>query len=170
MSSGPTRVRLIWAQSANGVVGYDNTLPWRIPEDLARFRALTTGGTVVMGRRTWESLPVKFRPLPDRRNVVVTRDITYDAPGADVVTSIEAALALSDDIWIGGGAEIYAATLPFADALHVTDVALEVAGDTFAPTVGSEWREVEVGEWQTSSTGIRFRWRELVRTGATGDA
>ena len=164
MSVRSSRVRLIWAQSANGVVGYDNTLPWRIPEDLARFRALTIGGTVVMGRRTWESLPARFRPLPDRRNVVVTHDPSYDAPGADVVTSIEAALALSDDIWVGGGAEIYAATMPFAETLHITDVDLEVEGDTFAPVVGPEWREVNHGEWQTSSTGIRFRWRELARS------
>jgi dihydrofolate reductase len=156
-------VRLIWAQAAGGVVGYDNTLPWRIPEDLARFRALTTGGTVVMGRRTWESLPPRFRPLPDRRNVVVTRDPSYDAPGAEVITSLDDALAVSDDIWIAGGAEIYAATLPLADGLHVTDVDLQVDGDTFAPHVGPEWCAADVGDWQTSSTGIRFRWRDLVR-------
>ena len=156
-------IHLIWAQSANGVVGYDNTLPWRIPEDLARFRALTTGGTVVMGRRTWESLPPRFRPLPDRRNVVVTRDASYDAPGAEVVSSIDEALALSDDIWVGGGAEIYAATMAVADVLHVTDVDLDVDGDTFAPEIGPQWREVQSGQWQTSSTGIRFRWRDLTR-------
>lgn len=156
-------VRLIWAQAANGVVGYDNELPWRIPEDLARFRALTTGGTVVMGRRTWESLPPRFRPLPGRRNVVVTRDRSYDAPGADVVGSLEAALALADDVWVGGGAEIYAAAMPVADRLFVTDVDGEYAGDVFAPVVGAEWCEVEVGDWQTSSSGVRYRWRELTR-------
>jgi dihydrofolate reductase len=156
-------IHLIWAQAANGVVGSDNTLPWRIPEDLARFRALTTGRTVVMGRRTWESLPPRFRPLPDRRNVVVTRDASYDAPGAEVVTSVEAALSLSEEIWIGGGAQIYSATIPLADALHVTDVDLEVEGDTFAPALGPEWQTSDVGEWQTSSTGTRFRWRDLVR-------
>ena len=154
-------VALIWAQSRNGVVGYDNTLPWRIPEDLARFRELTTGGTVVMGRRTWESLPAKFRPLPGRRNVVVTRDASYDAPGADVVTSLADALGTSDDVWIGGGAEIYAATMAHADVLFVTDVDLDVEGDTFAPPVGAEWREVYVGDWQVSRAGVRFRWREL---------
>jgi dihydrofolate reductase len=163
VSIGPRRVRLIWAQAANGVVGYDNTLPWRIPEDLARFRALTTGSTVVMGRRTWESLPPRFRPLPGRRNVVVTHDPSYDAPGAEVITSVEAALALAHDIWIAGGAQIYAATISFADALHVTDVDLQVEGDTFAPQVGPEWCAVDVSDWQTSSTGIRFRWRDLVR-------
>lgn len=158
-------VSLIWAQAANGVVGYDNTLPWRIREDLARFRALTTGGTVVMGRRTWESLPPRFRPLPDRTNVVVTRDPSYDAPGAVVVTTVAEALAISDDVWVGGGAEIYAATMPIADRLVITDVDLEVAGDAYAPPVGPQWRELDVGEWQTSSTGIRFRWRDLSRAG-----
>lgn len=156
-------VRLIWAQADNGVVGYDNELPWRIPEDLARFRALTTGGTVVMGRRTWESLPPRFRPLPGRRNVVVTRDGSYDAPGADVVGSLEDALALADDIWVGGGAEIYAAAMPVAEALFITDVDGEYPGDAFAPTVGPDWVDAEVGEWQTSSSGIRFRWRQLTR-------
>ena len=156
-------VRLIWAQAANGVVGYDNALPWRIPEDLARFRELTTGGVVVMGRRTWESLPPRFRPLPGRRNVVVTRDPSYDAPGADVVGSLDAALALADDIWVGGGAEIYAAAMPLAERLVITDVDGDYPGDAFAPSVGPEWAEAEVGEWRTSSTGVRYRWRELTR-------
>jgi dihydrofolate reductase len=163
-------IRLIWAQSRNGVVGHDNALPWRIPEDLARFRALTTGATVVMGRRTWESLPPRFRPLPGRRNVVVTRDPAFRADGADVVASLDDALASDGDIWIGGGGEIYAATLPLADALFVTDVDLEVQGDTHAPQVGPEWRDVDVGAWQTSETGIRFRWREMRRTEPAGGA
>jgi len=156
-------VRLIWAQAANGVVGYDNELPWRIPEDLARFRELTMGGTVVMGRRTWESLPARFRPLPGRRNVVVTRDPSYDAPGADVVGSLDAALAMADDVWVGGGAEIYAAAMPLADRLVITDVDGDYPGDAFAPAVGPEWAEAEVGDWQTSSSGVRYRWRELTR-------
>lgn len=156
-------VRLIWAQAANGVVGSDNQLPWRIPEDLARFRELTMGGTVVMGRRTWESLPPRFRPLPGRRNVVVTRDPSYDAPGADVVGSLDAALAAADDIWVGGGAEIYAAAMPLADRLFITDVDGDYPGDAFAPTVGPDWSEVDVGDWQTSSSGVRYRWRELTR-------
>ena len=156
-------VRLIWAQAANGVVGYDNQLPWRIPEDLARFRELTMGGTVVMGRRTWESLPSRFRPLPGRRNVVVTRDPSYDAPGADVVGSLDAALAMADDVWVGGGAEIYAAAMPLADRLFITDVDGDYPGDTFAPTVGPDWSEADVGDWQTSSSGVRYRWRELTR-------
>jgi dihydrofolate reductase len=156
-------VRLIWAQAANGVVGYDNQLPWRIPEDLARFRQLTMGGTVVMGRRTWESLPPRFRPLPGRRNVVVTRDPSYDAPGADVVGSLDAALAMADEVWVGGGAEIYAAAMPLADRLFITDVDGDYPGDTFAPTVGPDWSEADVGDWQTSSSGVRYRWRELTR-------
>lgn len=155
-------VALIWAQAHGGVIGSGNRLPWRIPEDLARFRELTMGATVVMGRKTWESLPPRFRPLPGRRNVVVTRDPSYDAPGADVVTSLADALD-AGDVWIAGGGEIYAAALPVAHALFITDVDLEVDGDTDAPPVGPDWREVQVGDWQTSSTGIRFRFRELRR-------
>jgi dihydrofolate reductase len=160
-------ISLIWAQSANGVVGADGKLPWRLPEDLAHFRELTLGGTVVMGRRTWESLPARFRPLPDRVNVVISRDPSYDAPGASVVTSLPQAVDdASGDIWIGGGGEIYAAAITLADRLCITDVDLEVEGDAFAPRVGSEWREVArdpAEGWRESATGLRFRWRELRR-------
>jgi dihydrofolate reductase len=81
-------VGLIWAQSTSGVIGRDGTIPWHLPEDLARFKTLTMGHTVVMGRRTWDSLPARFRPLPGRRNVVLTRNRGFDAPGAEVVGSI----------------------------------------------------------------------------------
>jgi len=162
-----TLITLIWAQSADGVIGADGTLPWHVPEDMERFRDLTMGDTVVMGRRTWESLPSKFRPLPGRRNVVVTRDPSYSAPGAEVVTSLARALRTSDDVWVGGGAQIYADALAHADRLLITDVDTHVDGDTavqvFGPAVGPEWREVEVGEWQTSRTGMRYRFRELRR-------
>lgn len=156
-------IRLVWAQAHDGVIGRDNTLPWRVPEDLARFRALTTGSTVVMGRRTWESLPPRFRPLPDRDNVVLTTDASYDAPGAEVVTSLDAALDRRGDVWVAGGGAVYVAAMPRAGALHVTDVDLDVDGDTFAPVVGPEWHEVEVGEWETSTSGVRYRFRELRR-------
>jgi dihydrofolate reductase len=156
-------VRLIWAQSRDGVIGRDGALPWRIPEDMRRFRELTTGGTVIMGRRTWESLPSRFRPLPDRRNVVVSRDPSYDAPGAQVVTSLDEAFQAAGDAWVAGGAEIYAAALPRADALLVTDVDVDVDGDAHAPPVGPEWAQVVTGEWQTSDSGLRYRFRELTR-------
>jgi dihydrofolate reductase len=98
-------VRLVWAQSAGGVLGMDGRLPWHLPEDLRRFRELTLGSTVVMGRRTWESLPARVRPLPGRKNVVLTRQADYVAPGAEVVTSLENVLTL--DAWVIGGAEVY---------------------------------------------------------------
>ena len=95
-------VALIWAQSASGVIGRDGGIPWRVPEDMARFKELTMGHTVVMGRRTWESLPPRFRPLPGRRNVVVTRDADYRADGADVVTTIDEAVR-DPRTWVIGG-------------------------------------------------------------------
>jgi len=156
---------LIWAQSRDGVIGRDGTLPWHLPEDLARFRAVTTGATVVMGRRTWESLPARFRPLPGRRNVVLTRQPSYDAPGADVVATLADALALGagGDVWVIGGAAVYREAMPVADLLAITDVDGDYDGDVSAPEVGPEWTESMCGEWQTSSTGVRFRWRDLRR-------
>jgi len=160
---------LIWAQSRGGVIGRDGTLPWHLPEDLARFRAVTTGATVVMGRRTWESLPERFRPLPGRRNVVLTRQPSYDAPGAEVVANLTDALRLGDggdgdgDIWVIGGAAVYRDALPLADRLAITDVDGDYDGGVIAPEVGPEWTESARGEWQTSSTGVRFRWRDLRR-------
>ena len=160
-------VNVIWAQSASGVIGKGGALPWRIPEDMARFRELTTGATVVMGRATWESLPARFRPLPGRRNVVLTRDPSYDAPGAAVAGSLEQALAdTAGDVWVAGGSAVYAAALPRAHRLVVTDVDGDWDGDVFAPPVGPEW--VETGRdprsgWHVSADGLRYRFRELRR-------
>lgn len=159
-------VGLVWAQSRNGVIGVDGRIPWRIPEDMAHFSALTTGTTVVMGRATWESLPPRFRPLPERRNVVLSRTAGYDAPGAEVVADLDVALGLGDVVWVAGGQAVYAAALARADVLVVTEVDLDVAGDTRAPVVGEPWRAVETGEWRTSSAGPRFRvvtWRRADR-------
>jgi dihydrofolate reductase len=160
-------VALIWAQSSNGVIGRDGELPWRIPEDMAHFRELTRGATVVMGRRTWESLPERFRPLPGRRNLVLSRDPSYDAPGATVVVSLPDAFAAADgDVWVAGGAAVYAAALSHADRLHVTDVDTVVDGDVVAPALGHEWREVRHDPpqgWHTSTGGLRYRYRELTR-------
>jgi dihydrofolate reductase len=165
-------IALIWAQSANGVIGADGELPWRLPEDMARFRALTSGSTVVMGRRTWESLPLRFRPLPDRRNIVLSRQPSYDAPGAEIRADVATALAGAGDIWVIGGAAVYAAALPVADRLSITDVDGDFDGDVHAPPVDErEWREVErdpASGWRTSSTGLRFRWRELRRVVPAG--
>ncbi|AKS36661.1 dihydrofolate reductase [Mycolicibacterium goodii] len=146
-------MRLIWAQSTAGVIGRDNTIPWRLPEDLARFKELTMGHPVVMGRLTWESLPIKFRPLPGRRNIVVTRNSDYRAEGAEVVAD----LPDEPDAWVIGGAQIYALALPDADRCEVTEVDIDLgAGDAFAPVLDESW-VATTGEWQISSTGLRYR-------------
>lgn len=159
-------ISLVWAQAANGVIGKDGTLPWRIPEDMRRFRALTSGATVVMGRRTWESLPARFRPLPGRVNVVVTRDPSYAAEGARVVASMDEALRAGADIWVAGGSAIYAAALPGADRVFLTEVDGDWDGDVLAPAIGPEWVEVArdpADGWHTSETGVRYRFRDLER-------
>ncbi len=152
---------LIWAQARNGVIGRDNTIPWRIPEDMAHFKNVTSGHPVVMGRRTWDSLPPRFRPLVDRRNIVVTRGPDWSADGAEVAHSVDDAITLaSDDVeaWVIGGSEIYAAALDRAERLVVTEVDLDVDGDAYAPVLGPEWVASSTGDWQESSLdGTRFR-------------
>lgn len=157
---------LIWAQTPTGVIGRDNTIPWRIPEDTAHFKAVTTGHPVVMGRRTWDSLPPRFRPLADRRNIVVTRDRDWSADGAEVAHSLDDALVLAGDgeTWVMGGGEIYAAALDRADRVEVTEVDLDVDGDAYAPVLGPGWVAGHTGDWQDSSRdGTRFRFVTYVR-------
>ncbi len=154
---------LIWAQSTSGVIGRDNGIPWRLPEDQARFKELTLGHAVVMGRLTWESLPPKVRPLPGRRNVVVTRQADYMADGADVVTSLRDAPL--DDAWVIGGAQIYAAALPLANRCEVTEIAIDLRredDDAVAPVLDDTWRGT-AGDWLTSASGLRYRFLSYVR-------
>lgn len=140
----PRRLAMIAAVGRNGVIGVDGDLPWRIPEDLKHFRRETLGHAVVMGRRTWESLG---RPLPRRRNIVVSRQIGLRLEGADVVHSLEEALELA---WSGdaepriiGGATLYAAALPKATRLFLTEVDQAPRGDTFFPDLDpAAWQEV----------------------------
>jgi dihydrofolate reductase len=151
-------VGLIWAQSTSGVIGRDGGIPWRLPEDQARFKELTMGHTVVMGRLTWESLPAKVRPLPARRNVVLTRQADYMADGAEVVTTLDDALT-HDETWVIGGEQIYALALPIATRCEVTEVEIDLPredGDAVAPVLDETWAGV-AGEWLTSSTGLRYR-------------
>ncbi len=162
-------VALIWAEARGGVIGRDGGIPWHLPEDLARFRRLTEGSTVVMGRRTWESLPERFRPLPDRRNVVVTRQAGWAAPGAVVHHSVAEALAeaggATGTVWVMGGGDIYRQALPFAHQVEITRVDLEVDGDTTAPAMGGEWMtELDPPSgWFESRTGLRYRFESLTR-------
>ncbi|CAG4884944.1 Dihydrofolate reductase type 3 [Georgfuchsia toluolica] len=133
---------LIAAVARNGIIGRNNTLPWRLPEDLKHFKALTTGHPIVMGRKTWESLG---QPLPGRHNIVITRDAAYHAAGATVVNSLEGALHLANDaeeLFVIGGAEIYRLALPLADRLQLTELDADFAGDTHFPDVDRiTWRE-----------------------------
>lgn len=167
----PSELGLIWAEAHGGVIGAGGAIPWRLPEDMAHFRAVTTGdggaSTVLMGRRTWDSLPPRFRPLPGRRNIVLTRDRAWSAEGAEVAHSVDEGLAsLTGPVWGIGGAEIYAALLPHADRLVVTEIDLDVAGDAFAPAVGPAWQRTvtdpETG-WHTSDAGLRYRFTEWRR-------
>lgn len=142
----PQSLTLIAAVAKNRVIGCGNALVWRSPEDMARFKAATLGKTVIMGRKTWESLPPKFRPLPGRRNIVVSRQAGYVAPGAEVAGSLADAIALVGDgeSLVMGGGELYAQALPVADCLLLTEVAIAPEGDTwFPPIAESEWAETE---------------------------
>jgi len=163
-------VGMIWAEAADGVIGADGGMPWHVPEDMAHFKAVTMGAPVVMGRRTWESFPDRFRPLPGRRNIVVTRQEDWTDAGAERAGSLEAALAAagSDDperIWIIGGGQLYREAISAADRLEVTELDVEVGGDTRAPDRAG-WqavREDPAKGWHTSRSGIRYRFLTLER-------
>jgi dihydrofolate reductase len=137
-----SRLSLIAAVSENRVIGANNTLPWHLPDDLKRFRSLTTGHAVIMGRRNYESIG---KPLPQRKNIVLTRDPHYHASGCIVVHSLTDALAAAGDdpeVFIIGGAELYRQTLGMADRIYLTRVHAHVSGDTFFPEFDAmEWRE-----------------------------
>lgn len=160
---------LVWAQSAAGVIGIGNELPWRVPEDSAHFRALTAGHPVIMGRATWESLPERFRPLPGRENIVLTRTPGYEAPGAVVVGSLADALVVVGvrEAWVIGGGQVYDQALELADRVERTIVDLEVDGDTWAPVLGDDWQVVArepADGWSTSSVDdVRYRFESLRR-------
>ena len=138
-------LKLIYARSRNGVIGRDGQLPWHLPADLAHFKQTTLGQAVVMGRKTWDSLPERFRPLPGRTNIVITRQTDWHAPGALVAHSLEQAMSLCPapgPLWVIGGADIYAQALPLASTVVVTEIDVEVQGDAHAPKLGPEWKEM----------------------------
>jgi dihydrofolate reductase len=160
---------LIWAQTTQGVIGGAGDIPWHIPGEQRRFKELTLGGTVIMGRTTWESLPERVRPLPGRDNIVVTRQPDYAAPGAVVAHSVEEALAAAApdrQAWCIGGAQLYAQTIGFAERLEVTEVDAAFPGDAYAPPIGAEWREDAADPasgWHESPEGLRYRFLRYVR-------
>ncbi len=160
------KLHLILARARNGVIGNNNTLPWHLPEDLAHFKRTTLGCPVIMGRKTWNSLPPKFRPLPGRLNVVVTRQADWRADGAVVANSLEAACAAcpSESIaWVIGGAELYAQALALASTAVVTEIDADFEGDAFAPNFGPEWRET-TRESHLSSTGLGYSFVTYTKT------
>ena len=152
------RLHLILARAANGVIGNNNTLPWHLPEDLAHFKRLTLGCPVIMGRKTWDSLPARFRPLPGRRNIVVTRQPDWQADGAIGAHSLAEAVqqaAGHAEVWVIGGADIYAQALPLAASAHVTEIDAPFEGDAYAPELDASW--VETARLpQTSVGGMNF--------------
>lgn len=139
---------IIAAVARNRVIGKDNTLIWNIPADMAHFKALTTGQTVIMGRKTWESLPPRFRPLPGRRNIVITRQADYAALGAELADSLDTALDLVAGLqtaFVIGGEQIYRQAMAVADRLEITEVDLEPEGDAWFP-------DIPAAEWDKATT------------------
>ena len=152
-------LHLIYARAANGVIGKDNTLPWHLPEDMAHFKQLTQGCHVIMGRKTWDSLPPRFRPLPGRTNIVVTHQDDWQAEGAQRASSLDDARARCDavqTVWVIGGAQLYAQALPLADCVEVTEIDKDFDGDAYAPVLGPEWAESARSQ-HVSTNGLPFR-------------
>jgi dihydrofolate reductase len=158
---------IIAAVAKNRVIGRDNQLIWNIPEDMAHFKALTAGHTVIMGRKTWESLPPRFRPLPGRRNIVVTRQSEYAAPGAEVADSLKNALNLASTVTDGnaepttafiiGGEQIYTQAMDLAQRLEITEVGLEPEGDAWFPEISeTNWLRKASREFVSSGTSAAF--------------
>ena len=160
------RVSIVAAVARGGVIGRGGTIPWRVPEDMKRFRELTVGHPVVMGRLTWDSLPTRFRPLPGRRNVVVTRDPAWQGDGAERAASLEEALRLLaglPHVFVIGGAQLYAAALPLADELLLTEIDIEVEGDTFFPELDLTFFEEVSRERLVSENGPAFAFVRYLR-------
>lgn len=152
------QLKLIFARARNGVIGQRNSLPWHLPEDLAHFKRSTLGCPVIMGRKTWDSLPGRFRPLPGRPNVVVTRQRGWQAQGAQVAHSLQEACDLcppDSTAWVIGGAELYAQAMPLACAAVVTEIDQAFDGDVFAPQFGPDWMEAS-RETHVSAAGLPF--------------
>jgi len=164
------KLKLIYARAANGVIGLNNQMPWHLPEDLAHFKRTTLGSPVLMGRKTWESIPVKFRPLPGRTNLVVTRQTDWHADGAQVVHSLEEGLTVAlahcpegKDLWVMGGAEIYAQAAAIADEAVVTEIEQDFEGDANAPELDVTWHETS-RESHTAASGLKFSFVTYQRT------
>jgi dihydrofolate reductase len=157
-------VAIVVAHSSNRVIGRDGDLPWHLPADLRRFRELTSGGAVVMGRKTYESLPEAYRPLPNRRNIVLSTDAEFRAEGAEVMPDLKAALAAcSEECFVIGGGATYEQALAHSSLVYATEVETAVEGDaTFPELPTGEWRCIEQGE-PLQENGYTFSFKRYER-------
>jgi dihydrofolate reductase len=158
-SEVPRNLVLIAAVARHGAIGHDNELLVRIPEDMARFKALTMGHPVVMGRKTWDSIPAKFRPLPGRRNLVLSRTPGLQLEGAEVFASLDAALAAcagTETVCIMGGAQIYAEALPLATRLELTEIDADFQADAFFPAWPREQFEQTARQSAVTGAGLPY--------------
>jgi dihydrofolate reductase len=177
-SATPPRVGLIWAEARGGVIGRDGGMPWHVPEDLAHFKQITFGAPVIMGRKTWDSLAPRFRPLPGRRNIVVTRQSRWSAEGAEVAASVDEALAAAahdsaQRVWVIGGAELFATVIDLADRLEVTELrhAEDSAfvpgdGDVRAPAIPTAFQLITADPTEgehLARSGVRYRFLTYAR-------
>ncbi len=174
------QLNLIYARARNGVIGNKGNLPWHLPEDLAHFKRMTLGCPVIMGRKTWDSLPPQFRPLPGRTNVVITRQSDWRENGAIPSNNMLEALSICEhmsiildpspeQVWVIGGAQIYAEALPFAKRIVVTEIDSDFEGDAFAPLLSADWQET-AREQHTSKTGLTFSFVTYLREETSKEA
>ncbi|MBD1544057.1 dihydrofolate reductase [Arthrobacter sp. IA7] len=177
IAAGMSGIGLVWAQTPAGVIGKDGDMPWNLPEDLKHFTRVTTGHPVIMGRKTWLSFPAKYRPLPNRTNIVITRQENWgsspEAEGAVVVKSLDDALLESqfapgcEAVWILGGGEIFKESMGLANVAVVTTIDVDADGDTFAPELGDGWvagTSVPSDGWLTGANGTRYRFTKWNRS------
>ena len=162
-------IALIYAQSANGVIGQQGHMPWHLPEDLAHFRQHTQGAPVIMGRKTWDSLPSRFKPLPGRCNIIITRQENWKENGVKRATSLHNALFFAEQkqpatVWVIGGAQIFTEALPLATRIERTTIAQNFDGDAFAPVLDSTWEPIAHSR-HTSSQGLFYEFTTLRKTG-----
>jgi dihydrofolate reductase len=166
------RINLIYARARNGVIGANNALPWHLPQDLAHFKQQTAGAPVMMGRKTWDSLPPRFRPLPGRTNIVVTRQREWRCDGALAVDSLEWGCALCsgmtpqpDELWVIGGAQLFAAAMALATRAIVTELDRDFEGDVFAPRLEGPWQET-ARESHVAADGMGYAFVTYERSSA----
>ncbi len=165
------RANLIYARPRNGVIGAHNGLPWHLPQDLAHFKRQTAGAPVMMGRKTWDSLPPRFKPLPGRTNIVVTRQRDWNSQGAMAVDSLEWGCALCagmaptpNELWVIGGAQLFAAAMPLATRAIVTELDRDYEGDVFAPKLDDQWKEM-ARDTHVADDGMQFAFVTYERGG-----